>query len=95
MATRQRGSNAQPSKQPPKAAAPTVVTIASSAEGGIAVGGMAADASARQQRIAMGAYLRAVERGFEPGHELEDWLAAERELEARGEIATAAPPPPL
>src|ERR1044071_9844671 len=79
MATRQRASNSQPSKRPPEAAAPPVVTIASSAEGGIAV-----DAPAREQRIAVCAYLRAVERGFTPGHELEDWLAAERELEARG-----------
>jgi DUF2934 family protein len=29
------------------------------------------------------AYLRAERRGFEPGHELEDWLAAEHSLGAR------------
>jgi len=29
------------------------------------------------------AYLRAEARGFEPGHELEDWLAAEHEVDAR------------
>lgn len=85
MATRQRGSNAQSSKQPPLAAAATAVTIASSADGGMAV-----DAPAREQRIAVCAYLRAANRGFAPGHELEDWLAAERELQARGEIDTAA-----
>ena len=28
------------------------------------------------------AYFRAERRGFAPGHELEDWLAAEREVEA-------------
>jgi hypothetical protein len=28
------------------------------------------------------AYLRAERRGFEPGHELEDWLAAEHSLGA-------------
>lgn len=38
----------------------------------------------RQQRIAISAYLRAAQRGFEPGHELEDWLAAEHELDADG-----------
>ena len=36
----------------------------------------------RYERIAEAAYLRAERRGFEPGHELEDWLAAEQEVEA-------------
>jgi hypothetical protein len=40
--------------------------------------------SEREQRIAHIAYLRAAERGFEPGHELDDWLAAEREIEGHG-----------
>lgn len=31
------------------------------------------------EQIAIAAYLRAESRGFEPGHELEDWLAAEME----------------
>jgi hypothetical protein len=30
--------------------------------------------------IAERAYFRAEKRGFVPGHELEDWLAAEREI---------------
>lgn len=30
--------------------------------------------------IAEHAYYRAEKRGFVPGHELEDWLAAEREI---------------
>ena len=29
------------------------------------------------------AYLLAERRGFEPGHEAEDWLAAEREIRQR------------
>jgi hypothetical protein len=36
----------------------------------------------RDSRIAEAAYLRAQERGFAPGYELEDWLAAEREIDA-------------
>ena len=36
--------------------------------------------STRQQMIAEAAYYRAERRGFEPGHELEDWLAAEAEV---------------
>jgi hypothetical protein len=35
----------------------------------------------RQSRIAKAAYLRAERRNFAPGHELEDWLAAEAEIE--------------
>ncbi len=31
-------------------------------------------------RIAELAYYKAEQRGFEPGHEMDDWLAAEREL---------------
>lgn len=32
--------------------------------------------------IAMAAYYRAVERHFAPGHELDDWLEAERQINA-------------
>jgi hypothetical protein len=32
--------------------------------------------------IAQAAYYRAERRGFEPGHEAEDWLAAEGEVDA-------------
>jgi hypothetical protein len=31
--------------------------------------------------IAKAAYFRAERRNFEPGHEVEDWLAAEAEVE--------------
>jgi len=34
----------------------------------------------RYSRIAENAYYRAEARGFEPGHELEDWIAAENEI---------------
>jgi hypothetical protein len=34
---------------------------------------------ARRRRIAERAYRRAAERGFAPGRELDDWLAAEAE----------------
>jgi|SoiMetStandDraft_5_1073268.scaffolds.fasta_scaffold1366036_2 hypothetical protein len=45
------------------------------------------------------AYYKAERRGFAPGHELEDWLAAEREVEALlaeppPEVAAAAPDKP-
>jgi hypothetical protein len=35
----------------------------------------------REARIAERAYWRAERRGFAPGHELEDWLHAEREVD--------------
>ncbi len=38
---------------------------------------------ARWQLIAEAAYRLAESRGFAPGHELEDWLAAEREVDER------------
>ena len=42
----------------------------------------------REAEIARGAYFLAQGRGFGPGRELEDWLAAEREVDAR--LADAA-----
>jgi Protein of unknown function (DUF2934)/alpha-1,4-glucan branching enzyme GlgB, N-terminal domain/Carbohydrate-binding module 48 (Isoamylase N-terminal domain) len=39
-------------------------------------------AEERRAQIAQAAYLRAQQRQFAPGHELEDWLAAEREIDA-------------
>jgi hypothetical protein len=35
----------------------------------------------RQSMIAKAAYFRAERRDFRPGHELEDWLAAEAEVD--------------
>jgi len=36
----------------------------------------------REERIAESAYLYAQVRNFEPGHEVEDWLRAEKEVDA-------------
>jgi hypothetical protein len=36
-----------------------------------------------RQRIEMAAYLRAKQRGFTPGYELDDWLKAEAEVKNR------------
>jgi hypothetical protein len=35
----------------------------------------------RHASITKAAYMRAQRRGFEPGHELNDWLAAEEEFD--------------
>jgi hypothetical protein len=37
----------------------------------------------RAALIAEAAFFRAEKRGFAPGHEVEDWLAAESEVDAR------------
>jgi hypothetical protein len=37
----------------------------------------------REERIRIAAYFRAQQRGFAPGHDLDDWLAAEQEEDAR------------
>jgi hypothetical protein len=43
--------------------------------------------------IAERAYYRAEKRGFVPGHELEDWLVAEREIAMLKAGKAAAPTP--
>jgi hypothetical protein len=40
--------------------------------------------SSREALIATAAYYRAQKRGFRPGHEIEDWLTAEREVDGTG-----------
>jgi hypothetical protein len=43
----------------------------------------AASVTERRAMIELSAYLRAERRHFEPGHETEDWLAAETEVDHR------------
>jgi hypothetical protein len=45
-------------------------------------GGFRQEPPDRLALIAVAAYYRAERRGFAPGHEQEDWLAAEREIDA-------------
>lgn len=67
-----------------KAAAPRRPTSAPRAAP-LSTGHIRADASPEEIRrlIAEAAYYRAMERGFEPGHELEDWIEAESEVMGR------------
>lgn len=39
------------------------------------------DPEGRWSMVAEAAYYRSESRGFEPGHEVEDWLAAELEID--------------
>jgi hypothetical protein len=48
-------------------------------------------AEARRALIAQNAYLRAERRGFVPGHEVEDWLAAEAEVEVLLKVVRSSP----
>jgi hypothetical protein len=51
----------------------------------LSTGNVRAEASPEEIRrlIAEAAYYRAKERGFEPGHELQDWIEAESEVMGR------------
>jgi hypothetical protein len=40
------------------------------------------DQDLRRELIAQAAYYRAERRGFQPGNEADDWLAAEGEIDA-------------
>ena len=46
----------------------------------------------RESLVRMAAYLRAERRGFAPGYEIEDWLAAEAEVHERQEAKPAVRP---
>jgi hypothetical protein len=42
-------------------------------------------------KVALAAYFIAQKRGFEPGHELDDWLAAEAQIAAADEPSLVKP----
>ena len=44
------------------------------------------DPDHRRALIAEVAYYRAERRGFEPGHEIEDWLSAEAEVDTGAKL---------
>ena len=57
-----------------------------------ATAGDTIEAALREERIREAAYFLAERHGFKRGSELEDWLAAEREID---DLLTAEPPPPV
>jgi hypothetical protein len=70
----------------PPFSSPSLAKLAAAEAAWISSGGTetrrtTSDADDRERRIREAAYLRAQERGFQPGHELEDWLAAEQEVD--------------
>jgi hypothetical protein len=84
-----RASQADAASLPPGSVPATPLREADS---GIGPPGSVIDAGRRRAMIAEAAYYRAELRGFDPGHELEDWFAAEFEIDCRlasGEIPAA------
>jgi hypothetical protein len=67
---------ARPKAAPPKAATPRKAAAEPPAATARPEG------PDRGEMVRMAAYFRAERRGFAPGHELEDWIAAEAEVAA-------------
>jgi hypothetical protein len=66
----------------PRAAQPTTNSIVTRSSAYM-------EPEARDAMIAEAAYFRSAHRGFDPGHEVNDWLAAESEIDAalaRGDL---------
>lgn len=94
MATRRTtGSVRTPQTTPPadKAAQRRPNAPQKAGEPGASTGITVSD-DARRAMVAQAAYLRAERRGFTPGSEVEDWLAAEAEVDALLRAGHSGPP---
>lgn len=95
MATRRTtGTVRTPEAAPPAAkAAPRRrnESVKATAESGASTG-ITVSEDARRAMIAQAAYLRAERRGFAGGDEVEDWLAAEAEVDALLRAGNGLPP---
>ena len=90
----------KPARKPRPAASPKPAAKKAAATGKAAVrkstgtqsrgASAAAPAAEREELVRTAAYFRAERRGFAPGYEWEDWLAAEAEVSA---LAGSQPPP--
>ena len=90
-----RAASPRPAASP---AAPAPLTMADEAASKtlVARGGGFREAPNRARMIEEAAYYLAERRGFAPGHEQQDWLEAEREIDAALESsldATVSGPP--
>ena len=83
---------ASPRKSPakPKVAKPKVAKPKAPERNDVATSLTPAE---RLRMIEMAAFFRAERRGFAPGHEFEDWLAAEAEIAALAPAPAAARKP--
>jgi hypothetical protein len=87
MVTRRVSPGKKTTKQKAATAAPeltdsAVMAVLESAQSA-AARGASVDLDARRQLVAAEAYFLAERRGFEAGHELEDWIAPEELVESR------------
>ncbi|MGH8267539.1 MAG: DUF2934 domain-containing protein [Steroidobacteraceae bacterium] len=78
MATRRSADAPASAETSPRSAQPTRARAARAKS----VPRVEISAEGRREMIAQAAYLRAERRGFAPGRETEDWLAAEQEVDA-------------
>jgi len=67
-------------RKPRKSSPPTANVVAAQSD----ATQVPSSAEARHQRIAVTAYFLAEARGFEPGHDHEDWYTAERLIDSAG-----------
>jgi hypothetical protein len=79
---------------PARRAAPVKTAAASASSTPVSTASTAVTVSAgtRRAMIEQAAYLRAERRGFAPGSEVEDWLAAEAEVDALLRAGNGRPP---
>ncbi|WP_295888385.1 DUF2934 domain-containing protein [uncultured Thiohalocapsa sp.] len=70
-------SKGTPEQKPQAEATPQTTTEAAEASAGESP---PASGDSRQDAIERLAYQKAEQRGFAPGHEMDDWLDAEREV---------------
>ena len=94
MATRRTtGPRTPESPQPAEKIAPRRrAPAASAAPAAPATTAITVSEEARRAMIAQAAYLRAERRGFTPGNEVEDWMAAEAEVDALLRAGNGRPP---
>lgn len=77
----QPADKAAPRRRAAPAPAPVPAAMKAAAPSGASTS-ITVSEDARRAMIAQAAYLRAERRGFAPGGEVEDWLAAESEVDA-------------
>jgi hypothetical protein len=84
MATRPRSGTSRTAKSPISGATGADTPTADVTGSALERREIPSFSESREARIAEAAYWRAEKRGFEAGHELDDWLAAERQIDAEG-----------
>lgn len=82
VSRRQHPTNPSATVQTQELTEDAVVKVLESA-GPVPADATSVDPNLRRQMVAAAAYYIAERRGFAPGHELEDWVAAEAAVDSR------------